>query len=253
MTSRARRARRPASQGSNPARTASRVRRKDKDKAHGARGNADGEGSWNSARELLEELQREGGVGLTPGDIGRFAPGTSAPGTEAWKQDFSRWDELNIQLGAALQLAESAAAVRLREQQAQDRLNAGATQVVPEQYRRLVEKYTARSAPGRRTANSALCVGAATVDHGAARAGGAGAGLARLRTDHRAAVAPAPSAPLTLRASVLLLLVACVLRPVRMQPAAADRDVAVPVLVDVSRSMGLADMDGRSRRSCPRC
>jgi uncharacterized membrane protein len=51
----------------------------------------------------------------------------------------------------------------------------------------------------------------------------------------------------TLRALTLLLLVACLLRPVRVMPPDASSEVVVPVLVDVSRSMGLADMDGRSR------
>ena len=51
----------------------------------------------------------------------------------------------------------------------------------------------------------------------------------------------------TLRALTLLLLVACLLRPVRVVPPAASTDVVVPILVDVSRSMRLADMDGRTR------
>src|ERR671918_279408 len=51
----------------------------------------------------------------------------------------------------------------------------------------------------------------------------------------------------TLRALTLLLLVACLLRPVRVLPPDSSSDVVVPVLVDVSRSMGLADMDGRTR------
>src|SRR5688572_723192 len=51
----------------------------------------------------------------------------------------------------------------------------------------------------------------------------------------------------TLRALTLLLLVACLLRPVRVMPPDSSSDVVVPVLVDVSRSMGLADMDGRAR------
>jgi uncharacterized membrane protein len=50
-----------------------------------------------------------------------------------------------------------------------------------------------------------------------------------------------------LRALTLLLLVACLLRPVRVVPPAASTDAVVPVLVDASRSMRLADMDGRTR------
>ena len=50
-----------------------------------------------------------------------------------------------------------------------------------------------------------------------------------------------------LRGLTLLLLAACLLRPVRVMPPDSSSDAVVPVLVDVSRSMGLADMDGRTR------
>ena len=93
------------------------------------------------ARQLVDELRREGSLGLTPGEISRFSPGQSAPGTEAWKQDFAKWDELRQQIAAALEKAETGTAARLREQRARDRLNAGAAQSVPDQYRRLVENY----------------------------------------------------------------------------------------------------------------
>ena len=50
-----------------------------------------------------------------------------------------------------------------------------------------------------------------------------------------------------LRALTLLLIVICLLRPVRFMPPAAASDAVVPVLVDISRSMQLADADGRPR------
>ncbi len=50
-----------------------------------------------------------------------------------------------------------------------------------------------------------------------------------------------------LRALTLLLLVAAVLRPVRVVPASAARNRVVPVLVDVSRSMRVADGEGPAR------
>ena len=96
---------------------------------------------WQSARELLGELQREHRLESLARESDGFSPGRSAPGTEAWKQDFAKWDELKVQVGAALERAERTAADRLRDQQANDRLNAGATQAVPEAYRRMVEKY----------------------------------------------------------------------------------------------------------------
>ena len=111
--------------------------------------------AMDAARQLVDQMRREGALGLTPGDIARFSPGQSAPGTEAWKQDFGRWDELRQQMAAALEKAETTAAARLREQRARDRLNAGAAQSVPDEYRRLVESYyraLASRAPSARAA-----------------------------------------------------------------------------------------------------
>lgn len=50
-----------------------------------------------------------------------------------------------------------------------------------------------------------------------------------------------------LRAAVLLLIVACLLRPIRVTPPDASHDAVVPVLVDTSRSMRLTDDEGRAR------
>jgi uncharacterized membrane protein len=49
------------------------------------------------------------------------------------------------------------------------------------------------------------------------------------------------------RIVTLLVIVACLLRPVRVMPPVEAGDTAVPVLVDVSRSMKLTDAGGRSR------
>ena len=96
---------------------------------------------WQQARELADQLRREEGMGRWTPEDSRFNPGTSAPGTQAWKQDFAKWDELKKQMELALEKVETSLASKLREQEAKDRLNAGATQAVPEQYRRLVDKY----------------------------------------------------------------------------------------------------------------
>jgi hypothetical protein len=50
-----------------------------------------------------------------------------------------------------------------------------------------------------------------------------------------------------LRAIVLLAIVAFLFRPIVMLPPAGARDAVVPVLIDVSRSMRLADADGQTR------
>ena len=106
-------------------------------------------GTWEEARELLNELRQSDDV--VPAEADGFNPGRSAPGTEAWKQDFEKWDELKVQLAAALEHAERTTADRLRGDQSRDRLNAGAAQAVPESYRRLVEKYYRALAAGERS------------------------------------------------------------------------------------------------------
>jgi hypothetical protein len=107
--------------------------------------NVEAAGTWQDARDLLGELHEFGAVP----DVEGFNPGQSAPGTEPWKQDFARWDELKQQAAAALERAERTAADRLREQQSRDRLNAGASESVPEQYRKLVERYYRALAGGK--------------------------------------------------------------------------------------------------------
>jgi len=109
--------------------------------------NGDAQAPWQTARDLLTELRRENRL-ENPGEADGFNPGRSAPGTEAWKQDFAKWDELKVQIATALERAEQTAADRVRAEQSRDRLNAGATQAVPEAYRRLVEKYYRALASG---------------------------------------------------------------------------------------------------------
>ncbi|MBI4266147.1 MAG: hypothetical protein HY657_17365 [Acidobacteria bacterium] len=116
----------------------------------GRGGQGDQPPPWREARELLDELQREDGLEIESPVADGFNPGRSAPGTEAWKQDFAAWDVLKVQVAAALECAERSAAARLRDQPSTDRLHAGATQRVPEQYRRLVEQYFRALASGAR-------------------------------------------------------------------------------------------------------
>jgi hypothetical protein len=92
------------------------------------------------AEELMNELRQ-----MNPGLAGRTPEGqqmvTSAPGTEAFKQDFSNWELLRKAIDSALEQTEQSLSQSLRERQAKDRLNAGAGDHTPEQYRKLVEKY----------------------------------------------------------------------------------------------------------------
>ena len=107
----------------------------------GSMQNGDSDQPWEEAKQLINELRHEKVSEAESPSADGFNPGRSAPGTEAWKQDFATWDLLKTQIAASLERAESSAAARLRDQQSKDQLSAGASQAVPEQYKRLVDKY----------------------------------------------------------------------------------------------------------------
>ena len=65
----------------------------------------------------------------------------SAPGSEAWKQDFARWQELKRQATMALESMESSIATRLREKESKDRLAAGIEDKPPAEYQAQVDSY----------------------------------------------------------------------------------------------------------------
>ena len=86
----------------------------------------------------MEAAQRDGQDGATP-EQHEFS--RSAPGNEAFKQDFSRWESLRKDIDQALEQYETAASARLARKTTTDRLNAGGSDQVPEAYRPLVSRY----------------------------------------------------------------------------------------------------------------
>jgi hypothetical protein len=82
--------------------------------------------------------QRDGSRGSTP-EGQEFS--RSAPGTEAFKQDRSRWESLRKDVDRALEAHDAAVSKQLARTLGEDRLNAGGSDRVPEPYRRLVAKY----------------------------------------------------------------------------------------------------------------
>ncbi len=68
-------------------------------------------------------------------------PSLSAPGTEAFKQDFSKWESLRKNLLLALERTETQLSGQLREREARERLNAGGHEGVSEAYREMVDRY----------------------------------------------------------------------------------------------------------------
>ncbi|MDP3719699.1 MAG: hypothetical protein Q8T13_18210 [Acidobacteriota bacterium] len=106
-----------------------------------ARLQRDADNQMREAQKLAEGVQRENPQmprGATPEQWER---GVSAPGTEAFKQDFSNWESLKKNLLTALDRTESQLSDQLRARENRERLNAGRHEAVAETYRQLVERY----------------------------------------------------------------------------------------------------------------
>ena len=97
-------------------------------------------------KELAEQMRRDD-PSLARGGGGGFsfeAPtsiGVSAPGTEGFKQDFARWEELRRQATQVLDSVEASLSKKLQAKQAHDRLAAGADDKAPAGYQKQVDDY----------------------------------------------------------------------------------------------------------------
>ena len=122
------------------------------------RDGATGQQGAPAARGRVQQLQRE--VNDSMRDAARLAdemrrdnPGmqspnpndgwwrSSAPGTEAFKQDFARWESLKKNLLVALEGVETKVSSELRTRENKERLNAGGHNAVSDAYREQVEKH----------------------------------------------------------------------------------------------------------------
>jgi hypothetical protein len=102
------------------------------------------------AARLAEGLRRDVPGMQAPNSDEGWWRSFSAPGTEAFKQDFSRWESLKKNLLVALEGVETKLSAELREHENKQRLNAGGHDAVSESYRSLVEKYYRSLASPRR-------------------------------------------------------------------------------------------------------
>jgi hypothetical protein len=106
---------------------------------------------FREAQKLAESLQRDNPDmqkgGTTPEQWQRSV---SAPGTEAFKQDFSKWESLKKNLLTALEQTESQLSEQLRARETRERLNAGRHDAVADTYRELVDRYYQSLAAPRR-------------------------------------------------------------------------------------------------------
>jgi hypothetical protein len=109
------------------------------------------ENQMKEAQQLTEQLREQNPAmekgGSTPEQWQRSV---SAPGTEAFKQDFAKWESLKKNLTVALEQTESQLADRLRAREARERLNAGRHDAVADTYRELVDRYYQSLAAPRR-------------------------------------------------------------------------------------------------------
>ncbi len=94
------------------------------------------------ARESLSRLER-GSPGSALGGTTPEQHEWSAvdKGTEAFKQDFSKWESLRKDVDSALERYEASVIARAARKSQQDRLNAGGSDRVPDDYRRLIARY----------------------------------------------------------------------------------------------------------------
>jgi hypothetical protein len=101
------------------------------------------------AERLAESLRRDN-PGMQANPDASWWRSFSAPGTEAFKQDFARWESLKKNLLLALEDVETKAAGELRARESDQRLNAGGHETVSDAYRELVDKYYRSLAAPRR-------------------------------------------------------------------------------------------------------
>jgi hypothetical protein len=97
-------------------------------------------------KEFIDQMRREdpsfargGGGGFT--FEAPTTAGLSAPGTEAFKQDFAKWEEMRRQATLALDNVETSLSKKILAKQAKDRLAAGADDNAPAGYEKQVDSY----------------------------------------------------------------------------------------------------------------
>jgi hypothetical protein len=84
-------------------------------------------------------MSRGGGGGVT--FEAPSSAGLSAPGTEAFKQDFAKWEEMRRQATQLLETVESSLSKKIQAKQSRDRLAAGADDNAPAGYEKQVDSY----------------------------------------------------------------------------------------------------------------
>jgi hypothetical protein len=94
------------------------------------------------ARESLARLERgSGGAGVGGTSPEEHEWSGVDKGTEAFKQDFSKWESLRKDVDSALDRYEASIISRAARKGLEDRLSAGGSDRAPDDYRRLIARY----------------------------------------------------------------------------------------------------------------
>lgn len=107
-------------------------------------------GQMREAERMAEAIRRDNPEMRGPDPEEGWWRSFSAPGTEAFKQDFSRWESLKQHLLVALDSVDTQVSDQLRAEAAKQRFNAGGHDAVSDSYRALVDKYYRSLATPRR-------------------------------------------------------------------------------------------------------
>ena len=88
--------------------------------------------------QLRQAVAGTSGAGSTP--VGQTMV-TAAPGTEAFKQDFARWESLHREVTLGLERYEASLSRRTIDKAARERLRSGGADATPPEYASSVERY----------------------------------------------------------------------------------------------------------------
>ena len=96
----------------------------------------------HETQDLLNDLRRENSVlDQRLANQVENRRSVSAPGTQAFKQDYSRWEALRRDVELALERFDARRSDYLAKEEMSDSVNAGADDRMPEEYRDLVDTY----------------------------------------------------------------------------------------------------------------
>ena len=96
----------------------------------------------HETQDLLNELRREDSVlDQRLANQVENRRSVSAPGTQAFKQDYSQWEALRRDVELALERFDARRSEYLANEEMSDSVNAGADDRMPEEYRNLVDTY----------------------------------------------------------------------------------------------------------------